>query len=43
MNYLDTRLRELGNSQGLLLRQVVTQIDIETALIEKEEHSESIS
>ena len=40
MNYLGTRLRELRESQGLLLRQVAAQIDIDTALMSKLERGE---
>ncbi len=40
MNYLGTRLRELRESQGLLLRQVAAQIDVDTALMSKLERGE---
>jgi len=40
MNYLGTRLRELRESQGLLLRQVAAQIDMDTALMSKMERGE---
>lgn len=40
MNYLGTKLRELRESQGLLLRQVAAQIDVDTALMSKLERGE---
>ena len=40
MNYLGARLRELRESQGLLLRQVAAQIDVDTAFISKLERGE---
>lgn len=40
MNYLGTKLRELRESQGLLLRQVAAQIDVDTALMSKMERGE---
>ena len=40
MNYLGTKLRELRESQGLLLRQVAAQIDVDTALMSKLERGD---
>ena len=40
MNYLGTKLRELRESQDLLLRQVAAQIDVDTALMSKLERGE---
>ncbi|MBB6461969.1 helix-turn-helix domain-containing protein [Flammeovirga kamogawensis] len=40
MNYLGTKLRELRESQGLLLRQVAAQIEVDIALISKLERGE---
>lgn len=40
MNYLGTRLRALRESQGMLLRQVAAQIEVDTALISKIERGE---
>lgn len=40
MNYLGSKLRELRENQGMLLRQVAAQIDIDTALLSKMERGE---
>ncbi len=40
MNYLGTQLRALRESQGLLLRQVAAQMDVDTALMSKLERGE---
>jgi len=40
MNYLGARLRELRESQGLLLRQVAAQMDVDTAFMSKLERGE---
>lgn len=40
MNYLGTKLRELRESKGLLLRQIAAQIDVDTALLSKIERGE---
>lgn len=40
MNYLGSKLRELRENQGFLLRQVAAQIDIDTALLSKMERGE---
>jgi len=40
MNDLGVRLRELREAQGLLLRQVAAQIDVDTALMSKLERGE---
>ena len=39
-NYLGTKLRELRESKGLLLRQVAAQIEVDTALVSKLERGE---
>lgn len=39
-NYLGTKLRELRESKGLLLRQVAAQIEVDTALMSKLERGE---
>jgi len=40
MNYLGARLRQLRESQGLLLRQVAAQMDVDTAFMSKLERGE---
>jgi transcriptional regulator with XRE-family HTH domain len=40
MNYLGKKLRELRESQGLLLRQVAAQIDVDTAFLSKMERGD---
>ena len=40
MNYLGTKLRELRQSQGSLLHQIATQIDVDPALMSKMERGE---
>lgn len=40
MNYLGIKLRQLRESQGLLLRQVAAEMDIDTALLSKIERGD---
>jgi len=40
MNYLGTRLRELREEQGLLLRQLAAKLEIDTALLSKIERGD---
>ena len=40
MNYLGTKLRELREDKGLLLRQLAAEMDIDTALLSKIERGD---
>lgn len=40
MNYLGSKIRELRETKGLLLRQVAAHIEVDTALVSKLERGE---
>jgi len=40
MNYLGIKIRQLRESQGLLLRQLAAEMDIDTALLSKIERGD---